>query len=317
MFNADLYDAQTLKDVLGYTDDRIARIQRSGIIPSDVSELQLYKLAGEALMKKNGITWDTSNGDDKGFWNVSGLDDSTTKGNKLTKFTLTDNTTKGYILFNQVKINPNSNEKGNTYFERFVVTAEVSRNENSWDGYVWGHNERQPNEFLHSAVDNKTATKSDNFHDQYRELDTITYRKWDLNNNELDSFSKEVQTVDVYIQGGGENRDQPYQRGEKWVQGNTIDSNFSLRIDSLNENDEYAMTIHNAKTINGTWVASDGYSYNEDGTRTEGGRWRVHSSDWLTSDGCFIYQKDYLKELQKKLTEWGMHNNHQITGAFN
>lgn len=316
LYNADLYDAQTLKDVLGLSDEKIAKLQRTGVIPSDISELQLYKLAGEALMKKNGITGDTSKGENAGFWNVSGLSDAA-NGNKLTNFTLTDNKTMGYILLNELKFDPNLNAKGNTYFDRFVVTAEVHRNEESWDGYVWGHNERQPNEFLHSKVDNTTTTKADNFHNQYRELDEIVYTKWDLNNNALSSFSKPVQTVDVFIEGGGENRDQPYQRNEKWVQGNTIDSDFSLRIDSLTSGDQYAMTIHNAHTVNGTWVASDGYSYNSDGSQTAGGRWRVHSSDWLTSDGCFIYQQEYLEELQKKLREWGLHNNHQIKGSFN
>lgn len=316
LYNADLYDAQTLKDVLGLSDEKIAKLQRTGVIPSDISELQLYKLAGEALMKKNGITWDTSKGENAGFWNVSGLSDAA-NGNKLTNFTLTDNKTMGYILLNELKFDSNLNAKGNTYFDRFVVTAEVHRNEESWDGYVWGHNERQPNEFLHSKVDNNTTTKADNFHNQYRELDEIVYTKWDLNNNALSSFSKPVQTVDVFIEGGGENRDQPYQRNEKWVQGNTIDSDFSLRIDSLTSGDQYAMTIHNAHTVNGTWVVSDGYSYNSDGSQTAGGRWRVHSSDWLTSDGCFIYQQEYLEELQKKLREWGLHNNHQIKGSFN
>ena len=71
------------------------------------------------------------------------------------------------------------------------------------------------------------------------------------------------------------------------------------------------MVIHNAWTLDVDFV-------NKKGLDDEpGGRWLVHDSPFQTSNVCFIYQKDYLKELQKKLTEWGMHKNHQITGAFN
>lgn len=49
--NADLYDKQTLMDVLDVTDMEASKIQRSGKLPDDVTELQLTKLAGEALLK--------------------------------------------------------------------------------------------------------------------------------------------------------------------------------------------------------------------------------------------------------------------------
>ncbi len=48
----------------------------------------------------------------------------------------------------------------------------------------------------------------------------------------------------------------------------------------------------------------------------EGGSWRVHSSQYLTSDGCFIYTNENLKALQNKLKEWGMHADHQIYGIL-
>ncbi|MDY4523418.1 MAG: hypothetical protein SPE03_00145 [Treponema sp.] len=322
LYNADLYDAQTLKDVLGLSDEKIAKLQRTGVIPSDISELQLYKLAGEALMKKNGITWDTSKGENAGFWNVSGLSDAA-NGNKLTNFTLTDNKTMGYILLNELKFDPNLNAKGNTYFDRFVVTTELNRNPNSWDAYYMRSEDPQGDSYNHTFDTNKSLES------QNRGLDEIIYRKYDLQNNQIGKdFVTYAQTIDVYNtidnhknEDGSYtniNRSQPYYIfGQGWGQGNTVNSNFSLRIDSLTSGDQYAMTIHNAHTVNGTWVASDGYSYNSDGSQTAGGRWRVHSSDWLTSDGCFIYQQEYLEELQKKLREWGLHNNHQIKGSFN
>lgn len=55
LFDADLYDTQTLQDVLPYSKEQIARIERSGIIPIGVSDKEKYRLVGEALLKKYGM----------------------------------------------------------------------------------------------------------------------------------------------------------------------------------------------------------------------------------------------------------------------
>lgn len=55
LFDAGLYDTQTLQDVLPYSKEQIARIKRSGIIPIGISDKEKYRLVGEALLKKYGM----------------------------------------------------------------------------------------------------------------------------------------------------------------------------------------------------------------------------------------------------------------------
>ncbi len=310
--NSDLYDTQTLKDVLGLSDADISKIQRSGKLPSNVTELQLYKLIGESLMKNNGITWNVSNENNSGFWDVSGLADSSIYGNKLTSFTLTDNNTMGYILFNELGTNQNINNgiNSHTYFDRFVVTAELIRDERSFDAFYMRKTDSQGNSY-DNQFDSRKSLESQN-----RGLDEIIYRKYDLNNNQLgESFITYAQTLDVYNTTQEKiDRNQPYYLfGEGWGQGNSVNSNFSLTINSLNTSDDWVMTLHNFYTIgnfNKNWVNS----FSSNGL--PGGAWGVHSSDYLTSDGCFIYTRPNRIEVQKRLNEWGLHSNHQIYGIL-
>ncbi len=59
--NADLYDTQTLKDVLKLSDQEIARIQRNGSLKGvNLSDSQIFSLAGEALMKKDNAYYTDS-----------------------------------------------------------------------------------------------------------------------------------------------------------------------------------------------------------------------------------------------------------------
>ena len=155
----------------------------------------------------------------------------------------------------------------------------------------------------------------DILHLQNRELDYLIYSKYDLNNNRIDQFGKDipVQSVDVYntTDPDGVNRDQPYYVfGHGWGQGNTVNSDFTLTISSLNTNNYWAMTIHNFHTLNGSWVNQNGSN------GLPGGAWGVHSSQWLGSDGCFIYQDNHLNLVQNKLSQWGLHQNHQISGTI-
>jgi hypothetical protein len=246
--NSDLYDTQTLKDVLGLSDADINKIQHSGKLPSNVTELQLYKLIGESLLKNNGITWNVSNENNSGFWDVSGLADSSIYGNKLTSFTLTDNNTMGYILFNELGINQNINNgiNSHTYFDRFVVTAELIRDERSFDAFYMRKTDPQGNTY-DNLFDSRKSLESQN-----RGLDVITYRKYDLNNNQIgESYITHAQTLDVYNTNQEKiDRSQPYYLfNEGWGQGNSVNSDFSLTIDSLNTSDNWVMTIHNFYTI--------------------------------------------------------------------
>ena len=107
------------------------------------------------------------------------------------------------------------------------------------------------------------------------------------------------------------NRDQPYYlHGFGWTQGNTVMSDYSLRILSLDNSVENIMEIHNAWTMDGDWINKAALD------NDPGGRWLVHSSTNLTSDGCFIYQEHTLDDLQSKLREWGLHSGHHISGSL-
>jgi hypothetical protein len=58
--STDTYDYQTLKDVLGLSDAEIRKVQRSGTLPNNITEAQRLSLAGEALLKRAGGVWDTT-----------------------------------------------------------------------------------------------------------------------------------------------------------------------------------------------------------------------------------------------------------------
>ena len=74
------------------------------------------------------------------------------------------------------------------------------------------------------------------------------------------------------------------------------------------------MTIHNFYTIGND--SSHNWVNASSSNGLPGGAWGVHSSGYLTSDGCFIYTEENRKALQKKLKEWGLHTNHQIYGTL-
>ena len=151
---------------------------------------------------------------------------------------------------------------------------------------------------------------------QGRAQDSLIFKKFDLENNLMNSYTASmVQSVDVYNKYDTKqdvNRDQPYfdSTTGRTVQGNTVMSDFLLRIDSLSTASDYAMTIHNAWSMDGDWINNEGKD------NDPGGRWRVHLSEYLTSDGCFILPSAELKKLQKVLSSWGMETKHEITGTI-
>ena len=110
--NSDLYDIQTLVDVLGITENQAAEIKIRGQLNGEISVTQQQKLLGEALMKNNGLEWE-SNG-----W----------YGNDDASFKITDKNVAGQITFSDKMING--------VFEKFTLTANVSRNELSYRGSI-------------------------------------------------------------------------------------------------------------------------------------------------------------------------------------
>ena len=296
-----LYDTDTLSDVLGITKQQAEELKFYGgdletqweqMTGNNLTSSQILSLLGEAYLKSSGYTYTAGTG-----W----------AGGEVAKDALSaESLLMGFINFAVDK-------DTKLIIDRFVVNAELVRDDDSWDGKVKGESEHQKNVFV--TVNDENSSTDELLHSQKRELDYIIYSKYDLNNNRIDQFGKDipVQSVDVYntIDPNGVNRDQPYYVfGQGWVQGNTVNSDFTLTISSLNTNNYWAMTIHNFHTLNGSWVNSNSSN------GLQGGAWGVHSSQWLASDGCFIYQDNHLNLVQNKLSQWGLHQNHQISGRI-
>ena len=210
------------------------------------------------------------------------------------------NQTMGYISFGDVN--------KNTYeHDRFVVTATLVRDADSFSSAMMSN--------FNTDKVNKTSEKYTGDW-QGRAQDSLIFKKFDLKNNFVNSYTASmVQSVDVYNKYDTKNdvnRDQPYfdPTMGRIVQGNTVMSDFSLRIDSLSTASDYAMTIHNAWSMDGDWINNEGKD------NDPGGAWRVHLSEYLTSDGCFILPSSDLKKLQNILSSWGLGRNYEITGTI-
>jgi hypothetical protein len=192
-------------------------------------------------------------------------------------FSLTANKPDGYILANLT----------DGMVENFTVSATLYRNWDSWDG---------------ALGNGQAVTKANN-----KGLDTMVFRKRDLDGKYLDTFTLgKVQSVDVYT-----DMDQPYHSYslEKDIQGNTIVSDFSLRV--LSTTNDKAMVIHNAMTLDGDWVNKAGYD------NDPGGRWLIHGgTTFQTSDGCFIPSNEMLKMLNETMSKWGVRSGHEIKGSL-
>ncbi len=292
-----LYDADTLKDVLHISKEQAEALKYAGgnlaeqwelMSGNNLTQNQINALLGEAYLKANGYTYT-----DK--WS----------GGTVAKNSLTSQeTVKGFINF----VVKNGDIIG------YVVTAELFRNEDSFSGKLMGESEHHgTGDVYDTNIKNYSSNKDEQLHSQKRELDKIIYTLYDLNNNKIDSFGGKlpVQSVDVYnIKDPKDvNRDQPYYSTKYgWIQGNTVNSNFSMTVEDLSSSSEWAMTIHNFNTLNGTWVNQNGSN------GLSGGPWGVHTSDNLTSDGCFMYQQHNFNTLKEYLSGWGLTHGMQITG---
>ncbi len=130
LMNSDLYDTQTLKDVLKLSDSEINRIQHSGTLSGlAISESQMLCLAGEALMKNNCLEWENN-----GWY-----------GNDNASFKITDKNVAGQITF--------SDTMKNGEFEKFTLIANVARNELSYKGKI--------GDLASQALDTVTIEKRD------------------------------------------------------------------------------------------------------------------------------------------------------------
>jgi len=201
------------------------------------------------------------------------------KWNGTSSFLLTDNLVDGYIL---------ANKQSNGIIDKFTVSATLNRNSKSWDGFI-------------QSVGIPATSKYN------KGLDSIEYIKRDLNNTVIDKYPVTgVQTVDVYDKGS----DQPY--NSKWldktIQGNTVISDFTLKMLTPENGVWKPMAITNTWTLDGNWINSNGNDSRSDY------RWLLHGGTTnQTSDGCFIPSNESLLELNKKMTSWGVHQAWQET----
>jgi hypothetical protein len=207
-------------------------------------------------------------------------------------FLLTDNIVDGYIL---------TNRASNGMLDKYTVSATLERRYMSYES-------KQGLGVVANAANNKA-------------LDAILFAKKDLAGNQIDAFwLTNVQSVDVYNLYDKDhkvNRDQPtdYKAGSESLQGNTVISDFSLRIDSLFA-ESYIMTIQNARTLDGYFIGSDGQTRDKNGNVIPGGAWRVHDSPYQVSDGCFITNTSELQKLKNTLIDWGVKPDDEIKGIL-
>lgn len=301
--NTELYDMQTLTDVLGVSREEAEKIKLKGHLPENISELQLYKLAGESLLKTRGFTYSPETG-----WTGGSLDD----------ITLTNNKTMGYILFapKERKNNPTLE------IDRFVVTSTLYRNARSFDGYMLGSN-GVPGEKLftqYAGLDLPEDERLAQMALENRGMDQLVFKKYDLKNNLLSEHTvRGVQSVDVFVNRKNnkgeiiEDRDQQYYHSVYGnVQGNTVVSDFSLTVQMgrFGENDLSVCLITNATTMDGDWIDAQGV----DGD--PGGSWLIHTSNYLASDGCFIMLKGEAERLINFFEEIGLKNGDLIAGTI-
>ncbi len=136
--NSDLFDAQTLRDVLQLSDRDIARVQRSGSLSGmQVSEQQFLRLAGEALLKSSGASWNPQTRVWDGAEGINGLK-------------LTDRMLEGNIL---ARVNPSGG------FDYSTISAEVFRNRDSYQG--WSAHEGPRYNSAAQGLDTVSLTKRD------------------------------------------------------------------------------------------------------------------------------------------------------------
>jgi hypothetical protein len=239
-------------------------------------EAQRQEKIGEYLMESQGMKFTTKADGTGGSWT----------GNS--RFTLTDKKLPSYLMVNK---------DANGNLERFTITATLERKWASWDS-VLGLG--------------KAPTAENN-----KALDTLTFIKRNIENKEVDRITMTgIQSVDVYNTKDKYkttiDRHQPYYSKllGREIEGNTVISNFSLLYNKGDPVNYF--TIHNAWTLDGSWINKNGVD-----DQPGGGRWLVHgNATYQTSDGCFIVPNSETKNYYEQLKRLNIPKYGQIAGTL-
>ncbi|MDR2662453.1 MAG: hypothetical protein LBC31_05600 [Treponema sp.] len=181
------------------------------------------------------------------------------------------------------------------YFDYYMVNAYVFRNTDSY----------------------KSEMNANSSADPYQGLDTIVYRKMDLNYQTLDSITiSKYQTVDNYTL---EDSDEPMKHPVYGnIQGNTVaPGSFNMQYYSESWFKNNVLVINNARTISGISINNSGRMNND----TAGARWLEHDA-WkngyshpkltLWSTGCFVTTPENQYKLLQTLNRWNLQRGYQI-----
>jgi hypothetical protein len=257
--NADLYDKQTIMDCLRVSELEAAAIQRKGKLPSNISDIQMQKLVGEALMKKSGMIWDNTKG-----WSSE---------NGFKAIQLSDIKDIGQIIINK---------NNNGGFDRFAISGIVTRDENSYQSV-----RKQEGVSAYQGLDTMTLFKKDL---NGNIIDSIFISGWQTVANGYATKYNGINTKKAF------EVDDVY-RGDTIAPDNYFSmriGNFTHP-----DYDGFVFILNNARLMNNSFIGLDGgkpwrnlvHSYTKNNV--------VNSSYGLISAGCFINDAQKLNYIQK------------------
>jgi len=292
--DADLYDTQTLKDVLKLSDSEIKNIQRSGSLDGlYLTHEQNLALAGEALLKKEDFSWD----ENSGKW----------------KTDISGNSSYDILGYEGLEVVGNSWRLGTSDILTGDILGKVNKNGGYDYSTISAHVLRDTDSYKSSIGDTS-----------YQGLDKIYFLQRNLNGEVFNSAGYDgFQTVDIMRNG---NVNQPYDHplyGN--IQGNTIaPGSFWMQMGGDSDYPSEAWIIHDALTIDGTTIGSDGnasgdYLYNRIG------RWLAHQNrnndqqdsfgtdfDDLFVDGCIGTSTTNWNKIIDDIYGWGAFSGYDI-----
>jgi hypothetical protein len=274
--NVSTYDDQTLKDVLGVNDQVIAEMRKDRLfaatVLSNASAVRsdtFDRLIGESLMKQGGIKADGESWLGEG----SGI-------------TLTDGAIRGNAAVQSL---------GNGEYERYSITAQVTRALGAYDIYKDGK----------AGVLGNGNTE-------------LQFTKWNIDTGKpvVTMTAGGVWNSVDNLNGQFGSKDQPLQYlfGPQ-VQGNTIaagDFNMRWAVDNSSTYGE-VLTISDAWTIAGEKILPNGRGEDHQAELP----WRVHWTDNAYSDGCFVVKgRENMINLMTGLKSLGVFRGYSIASTM-